>query len=52
MVGTLTGVLAARAEQLVLGEVLNVLDRLATEDMPSLYTTAAVLLRPCYNEGF
>lgn len=52
MVGALTPALAAQAERLGLGEALHVLDRVAREDMATLYTTAAVLLFPSRYEGF
>jgi len=52
MVGALTPALAAQAERLGLGDMLHVLHRVTSEDMPALYTTASVLLFPSHYEGF
>ncbi len=52
MVGALTPALAAQAERLGLGPALHVLDRVARDDMATLYTTASVLLFPSHYEGF
>ena len=52
MVGALTPALADQAARLGLTDALHVLDRVTQEDMPTLYTTAAVLLFPSHYEGF
>ena len=52
MVGALTPALEAQAARLGLGEMLHVVDRIAREDMATLYTTASVLLFPSHYEGF
>jgi glycosyltransferase involved in cell wall biosynthesis len=52
MVGALTPALADRAKRLGLGEALRVVERVSAEDMPILYSTAAVLLFPSHYEGF
>lgn len=52
MVGALTPGLMTQAEHLGLSEALHVLERVAQEDMATLYSTASVLLFPSLYEGF
>ncbi|SNT40063.1 Glycosyltransferase involved in cell wall bisynthesis [[Luteovulum] sphaeroides subsp. megalophilum] len=52
MVGALTSDQLALAEQLELGDNLIQIDRIAAEDIATLYTAADVLLFPSWYEGF
>lgn len=52
MVGALTPKLISKSERLELTDALHIVDRVAPEDMATLYTTAAVLLFPSHYEGF
>lgn len=52
MVGALTPSLQSQADRLGLSDTLHVLERVASEDMSALYTTASVLIFPSNYEGF
>lgn len=52
MVGTLTPELEEQAARLGLTDFLHILHGVEMQDMPALYTTAAVLLFPSLYEGF